>query len=429
MTLSPRWRSGAIIAISLLIFSGGLRAGDWPGFQGPSRDGTSKETGLRRSFPDAGPEVLWTVELGPGFGGAAVAGGEVFLFDRILSEQDVLRCLDLKTGQELWRYAYEAPGRLNYAGSRGVPAVTEDRIYNIGGFGQVCCVDRETHQLVWSVDLREEYDTDPPRWGYAQSPLVFEDLLLVTPLGDDHGVVALDRETGEEVWRSRGLGTSHSTPALLQLNGVLQLLMVTAGRTTSFDPRTGRELWNTRALECSIPIPAPVRIDDERVFLTGGYGAGSALIDMQGSGDELKPYTAWKIARGSQVHPPLLIGKHLYLMANENDNHSPRKRSEGGLLCLDLEGQEQWRTGDSPYFGRGSMIYADGMLIIQDGFNGVLRLVEPSPEGFRPLAEANLFGITDTKDHELWGPLALSEGRLLMRGKEQLKCVDLSEPK
>ena len=318
--LAARW--GAL----LLVLSGFLHAEDWSQFQGPRRDGTSNETGLRRVWPEQGPEVLWTVELGPGFGGAAVDGDEVFLFDRILSEADVLRCLDLNTGKELWRYAYEAPGRLNYAGSRGVPTVEEQQVYSIGGFGQVCCVDRQTHRLVWRVDLGEVFDTEPPRWGYAQSPLVFEDLLLVTPLSDEHGIVALDKQTGDEVWRSRGLGTSHSTPALLQLNGIPQLLMVTVGRTTSFDPRTGRELW---------------------------------------------------------------------------------------------------RTGDAPFFGRGNMILADGLLIIQDGFNGVLRLVAPTPAGYQPLAEANLFGITDTKDHELWGPLALSQGRLLMRGKEQLKCVNL----
>lgn len=416
--------SACLWALSILL-AGPASAGDWPQFQGPQRDGTSVETGLLRSWPEGGPQVLWTVELGPGFGGAAVVGGEVFLYDRVSGDEDVLRCLDLDSGKELWRYADPIPGRLSYDGSRCVPTVVGNHVYTIGGFGQVWCIDRQEQDLLWSVELADEYDTDPPRWGWAQSPLILDDLLFVSPLSDDVGVVALDRETGEGVWRTEGLGTSHSTPTLLELNGITQLLMITVGQTTSFDPKTGKELWSTDALDCRIPITIPTRIDDERVFLTAGYGAGSAMVRVRKNGKSFRAQTLWESRRGSQVHPPMRAGDHLYLLANENDNHAPRRREQGGLLCVDLDGEEQWRTGADPFFGRGNMIMADGMLIVQDGFNGALHLIEPSPDGFQPIAEANLFGIEDTKDHQLWGPMALSNGRLLMRGVEELKCVDL----
>jgi outer membrane protein assembly factor BamB len=407
------------------------RADDWPQFQGPRRDATSSEIGLLRSFPEGGPPVLWTTALGEGFGGAAVQGGEVYVLDRDGEDGDALRCFDLESGEELWTAAYPCRGRLDYSGSRSVPAIVGRRVFTIGGFGHVSCFDRDARELVWQVSIAERYEADPPRWGWAQNPLVVGDRVIVAILSDEIGLAAFDAADGSEAWRTGPLGTSHSTPALVEVGGAAQVVFVStladgAGGVSSFDPRTGERLWRSGAYDNRIPIPPPVQIDSERLFVTGGYKAGSCMLQVTSDGDSFAVRELFEIPRGSQVHLPIRIGEHLYFLANENENDSARRHGDGGLACIDLAGKELWRTGSSPYLGRGGMIAADGMLIVQDGYVGTIYLVEPDPEGFRELDRWDAFGArSEYRDERMWAPLALSNGRLLVRNQEEMKCVDL----
>ena len=154
------------------------------------------------------------------------------------------------------------------------------------------------------------------------------------------------------------------------------------------------------------------------------------MLSVKKSGTNFEVKELWTTQKGSQVHPPFVVDEHLYFLANENSNHkTSTRRKKGGLVCYDLEGNELWSTGNEPFMGRGASLYADGILIIQDGENGILRLVEPSSKGFKLLAEANVFG-TDPgskKDLRYWSPLALSDGMLLMRGQNKLLCVALKK--
>lgn len=408
---------------------GAMDDSDWPQFQGPHRNGTSGESNLNLTWGENGPKVLLTTELGPGFGGAAIEGDEVYLLDRIAEEKDVLRCLDLNTSSETWRHAYEARGRLDYPGSRGVPAVTGERVFTIGGFGHVMSVDRKTHEPVWKIDLRERYDAHVPQWGWAQSPLLYESFVIVAPLAEEAGMAALDQGTGEEIWRSTGVGTTHSTPTLLSVQGRDQVLLVSTkgrdGLITSVDAKTGEVLWQFGDYFCRFPITAPIRIDDERIFVTGGYDAGSLMLQVDHGESGWSVKELYRMEKGSQVHLPILVGDHLYMMANESGNSSPRRQEDGGLMCFDLQGKTKWRTGANPYFGRGNLIYAGGKLIAQDGFSGILRIIEPSTERYRAIAEANIFGTETDQDLHMWAPMALSSGRLLMRSQDRLVCLDL----
>jgi len=453
---------------ALLVLASPSLASDWPQFQGPAGDGTSKETGLVRAFPESGPRVLWSIGVEPGYGGAAVRDGEVYFLDRISGEKDVLLAVDLKSGEELWRFENETPGRLMYPGSRGVPTVTEGFVYAIGGFGHLYCIDRKTHEAAWILDVVADYGGEMPMFGYANSPLVLDDLVIVAPMGSDVGLLALDRKTGDEIWTFGGLGSSHSTPVVLDLMGKTQILFVSStidmsafgdmpeppadapmpgstppsesevpeefadfqipgsGLITALSPG-GDLLWQSRSYYCSTPIPFPVKIDDEHVFFTGGYDAGSVLLRMSKDGSKYELEEVFRTELGGQIHIPMVVDDHLYLLVNENSNDPRPRRKNGGLMCMDLEGKEKWRTGDAPYFGRGNMILADGILIIQDGRSGFLRLVEPTSAGYQLLAEANIFDKDQRRDHRVWAPMALAGGHLLMRSQEQLKCVSLEK--
>lgn len=423
---------------------------DWPQFQGPNRDGTSPETGLNlASWTAPGPPLLWTKELDEGWGGAAIKGEEVFLVDRELGETDKLFCLALEDGTEKWSFSFEYPGKLPHPGSRGVPLVEDDAVYFVGGFGQVFRVDRKTHEQDWMVSIQDEYGAEPPKWGWAQSPLVVGDILVVPAMSEDVGLVGLDKKTGEEKWRTEGFGNSHSTPTLLTLQGVEQVVFVATmredgekkGTTISVVPESGEVLWKTELYFNSIPIPFPTKVTEELVFLTGGYEDGSCMVRVEKDGDAWSVEKVFDMEQGTQVHQPFVIGDHIYFLANENANHNGEARRTGGLTCMTFDGDILWNTGDKPFMGRGNMIFVDGHLLIQDGEVGYLRTVLPSPQGYREVSQADVFDkkkevdeqiakqsrreVVKMPDFKYWSPMALSDGRLIVRGQDTMKCLDL----
>lgn len=409
-----------------------LKAEDWPQFLGADRNGSSAETGLLKSFPKSGPEILWEADFHKGFGGAAIVGDEVFIVDRIEKEKDLLMCLDLATGKEKWSFENPSEGEPPYPGSRSAPTVEEDAVYFIGPFGQAFRINRKTHKADWVLDMHKRYpDAETPKWGYAQCALIVGDILILTPFGSETGIVGIDKKTGKEVWKSGPIGNTHSSPTLMSFGGQEQVVLLTnKGGLYSYDPKTGEKLWATALYENRIPIAIPTQIDEHRLFATGGYDGGSKMLSVKKAGDDFKVKVLWETKKGSQVHPAHLIDGHLYYLANENSNYKAKaKRAKGGLVCYDLDGKELWSTGNDPFMGRGSSIYADGMLIIQDGENGVLRLVDPSPKGYQLLAEANVFdsNLESKKDLIYWSNLALSQGHLIMRGQDRVICVKLKK--
>ncbi|YCM43298.1 PQQ-binding-like beta-propeller repeat protein [Verrucomicrobiaceae bacterium 227] len=406
-------------------------ADDWPRFLGIHGDATSSETGLLKSFPKSGPEILWTAKLESGFGGAAVVGDEVYLVDRVEKEKDMLLCLDFASGKEKWRFESPSEGEPSYPGSRSVPTVEDDAAYFLGTFGEIFRINRKTGKPDWKVKLDDRYpDAKAPHWGYAQCTLIVGDVLIVMPFGEKTGIAGWDKKTGKELWKSEGIGDTHSSPTVMNFGGQKQVVLLTTGGLHSYDPKTGKELWSSDLYTNRIPITIPTQIDDSRLFATGGYGGGSKMLSVKKSGNDYEIKELWSSRKGSQVHPPLIIDKHLYMLANENDNHkSKARRKKGGLVCFDLDGQELWSTGDEPFMGRGGSIFADGILIIQDGENGVLRLIQPSSKGYREIASANIFGtdLSRSTDLRFWSPLALSGGKLILRGQDKMICLKMTK--
>ncbi len=404
-----------IVTLVLILSSFGL-ATDWPQYLGPGRNAVSTETGIKRSWPAGGPDVLWTVPMGEGFGGAAVSGGTVYVLDRSGEEGDILRALDLMTGKENWRFAYDAPGKLDRGGSRSVPTVDGNYVYACGPFGHFHCVDKRTHKPVWSKNIWTDYSNEEyPRWGIAQNPLIYGDLLILASQTQKAGVIAFDKLTGAEKWASPALPgrAGYVSPKIVTLGGKDHVVMISAvGAVVGMDPQTGTELWSYDGWQCRIPVPNVTEIGGGRIFITGGYRAGSAMIKVEKKSGSFVVNELFKNNEfGTHVHPAILHDGYLY-------GHCSTNETRDGLMCMSLDGKVMWKTGRAPLFDKGGFILVDGLFLSVDGNKGWLYLIEPGPGGFKELAKAKLL---DT--NTCWAPLALTDGKLLIRDQKQMRCV------
>ncbi|MCP4453389.1 MAG: PQQ-binding-like beta-propeller repeat protein [Planctomycetes bacterium] len=434
----------ALIATLVLITSTlNAAEADWPWFLGANHNDTSSETGLARSWPEAGPRVLWTLPLGEGYGGAAVRDGKVHILDRVENQRDILRVHDLETGREAWTFSYDAPGKLSFNGSRSVPAVTRRHIYTTGAFGDVYCLDRKTHEVVWKRHLVDDFEGGKlPMWGIGFSPYVYKGWILLSLTNSQAGLVALDRETGQTAWESpadpilKGNVGNYMTPRVLTLGGVDQVVLssadeedqqgqVSRGRIIGFSATDGHVLWTLKGLTGH--IVQPIAAGPDRILMTSSYPANTMLLEVKQDNDAFNVRKIFEVPDcGSQLHVPILHQGHFYLNGNTN-----KKRD--GLLCLSPSGKILWQTTNSrklptareglPKFDKGNMIMADGLFFIIDGAKGTLHLTEPSSHGYKELASAKLL---DGK--QIWAPMALSRGRLLIRDQGQIKCLDVKAP-
>ncbi|WP_193212390.1 PQQ-binding-like beta-propeller repeat protein [Luteolibacter marinus] len=426
------------IPLLCLILTQALPANDWPRFRGPHGDNSLPEADIIRSFPESGPEVLWSRDLSEGYGGAAIAGDEVFLMDRVDQEKDVLMCLGLADGKLKWQWEHAYPGRISHPGSRTVPTVTAETVYTSSGFGHVYCIDRKTRKERWVVDVIKTFGVQPPRFGYSIHPVIIGDRCIIAPTGDDVGIAALDTKSGEVVWKSKPVGESHSSPVSARILG-RDLLVMPGSRNgelmlTGFDPKDGSQVFQyTQRLSGGRhnSIPNITMVGEDKAFLTGGYGQGTQFLKFSAKEDAITVEKLNEVAPGATIHPVLKIGDQAYLSSGgaggggrRNRRNDSANATPGGLVCMDLDGKILWSSNRQPDLGEGSIISAGGIIISQDGATGHLRLIEPGPV-YKELASAKVF--SKPPGRELWAPLALSRGRLVMRSQNEIACIDLSK--
>jgi len=437
-------------------------AADWPQYLGPDRNSTSSEKGLMRSWPEGGPEVLWTVAVGRGYGGPVVKAGKVYLLDRDDEVGDTLRCLDLSNGKELWSFAYDAPGRVMFPGSRSVPIVDGDHVYSCGHNGDLYCIDLNTHKPVWKTNVWTDFGGKPasstsggfrsrepgsfPIWAITQCPLVYGDLLILASQAPQAGVVAYEKHTGSLKWKTPNLGNeSYASTSVVKIDGKDHVVMVisstnpfgnrglpqTLGNVVGIEPLTGKVLWEYKQWECHISVPSAVDAGDNKVLVVGGYERGATMIKVEkkadGSYGATELFTTEEF--GDQTKPPILHGGYFYAQYGTN-------RRRDGLTCMSMDGKIMWKTKRDPDFNKGSMILVDGLILATDGAK-TLYLIEPNPSGFKPLASAELLGEAGTNSEGIaarvggstqnWAPIALADGKLLVRDHSQMKCVKVAE--
>lgn len=403
-------------------------AADWPWLYGPRRDNTSEQTGLFRTWPEAGPTVVWAVPMGVGFGGPAVSNGKVYVLDRDEAVGDKLRVLDLASGKELWSFAYDAPGRFMFPGSRTTPTVDGEYVYTVGPVGDLHAISTKTEKPVWHKNIWKDFGGGPlPQWGIVQNPLIYRGLLIVAPQTSEAGVVAYDKVTGELKWKSAPMsGTvGYVSPSIVKVGADDHLVMISAaigsgrnarnGSVNGLDPLSGKVLWSYTNWQCIIPVPHAVDAGEGRVLVTGGYNAGAAMIKVQKNADG--SFGTTELFKnpdfGAHTQPPVLSKDHFY-------SHYTTNERADGMVAMSMAGQVKWKTDQQPAFVRGGSILADGLLLTTDG-STKLYLVDPQPSGFKVLASAVVLAPGDN-----WAPLALVDGKLLIRGQKELKVLQVA---
>jgi outer membrane protein assembly factor BamB len=278
--------------------------------------------------------------------------------------------------------------------------------------GQVHSFDLAERKVVWKKSLYDDFGADAVPWGFAQAPLIIRDMIVLPASSKTTGLIALNKQTGETIWKTGPFGgcDTYASPMLVTIDSQEQIVSWHRGALAGIDPADGKILW-THEWRTNRPVPQPVYLGDGRFFLTIGYGGGCAMIRV--SRDD---HSAWRVSEifqdtrsGSRVPPALFYQGHIY--TNSGDN----KR---GLQCLDANGEVKWETLEKPEFGQGSMILADGVIFIIADSTGELVMVEANPTAYKELGRAKLLAGPD-----MWAPLALSDGKLIIRDQSQMKCV------
>jgi outer membrane protein assembly factor BamB len=384
---------------------------DFPQLLGPHRDGILPKVRLSRDWAGHPPRLLWRKQVGAGWGAFAVGHGFAVTQEQ-RGEQECVVCYRVKDGAEAWVHADSARFESGYGGlgPRATPTIADGRVYSVGATGILNCLEGATGHAVWSINVLDDNDAGNLTHGVCASPLVMGRLVLVCPTGTNGiSLAAYDRDTGKRVWRGGHERASYASPALVELEGVRQVLLYQNAGVSGHDPKTGNVLWtfpweNYEHIHSSQPIvisPKPAQ-----VFVSTGYGKGSALFGVEHKDGSWSTNPVWDAREmKTKFTTPVLYKGSIYGL------------DDGILACLDPQtGDRRWKQGR---YGHGQVLLAGDLLLIQAENGGVV-LVEPSAEGPHELGRiAALTGKT-------WNNLALAGRYLLVRNNHEAACYEVA---
>ncbi|MFP4057431.1 MAG: PQQ-binding-like beta-propeller repeat protein [Candidatus Brocadiia bacterium] len=394
------------IALAAAAATGLAGSAEWPGWRGPNRDGKSPDTGLLKQWPAEGPEKVWQVDgIGSGFSSVAVAGGLIYITGDV-GDDLVLFAFDLD-GQPRWKTTVDKAYTRSHPGSRSTPTIDDGDLYLLSGNGVVACYDARSGKKQWARHTRE-FGGKPGGWGYAESVLIYHNLAIVKP-GGDNCIVALEKSTGKTKWTSSGFsaGPEYSSCIALPYRGGHLVITGTREGIVCVNARNGRLLWsNDWCAHNTANCPTPAYADDH-VFWANGYGKGGICIRMELDDGRLLGKEAWT-TRSMNCHHGGYIIHQGYIHGNDG----------GGWTCLELKtGRKMWHHRG---VGKGSMCWADDMLYLFGESGGRAGLATCSPRGMEMRGEFRVQGRGPS-----WAHPVVIGGRLYLRYDSHLYCFDV----
>ena len=399
-------------------------ANDWPQWRGARQDGISADTGLLHAWPQGGPELLWKATgLGKGFSSVSLVGDRIFTMgDR--DGGDFAICLNRADGKQMWSTRVGDEWEPNgYSGPRCTPTVDGDRVYVLGPHGDLVCLATKDGKVIWHRQLRDELGGAVPNWGYCESPLVHGDRVVCTPGGADAGLVALDKMTGKEIWRTviPPMGTNgmdsaaYSSIVIGNGAGVRQYVQLLGRGVVGADAKTGKFLWGyNRVANGTASIPTPIVVGDY-VFCSSGYGTGAALLKLSRKAGGVEAHEEYFLeGREFQNHHGgmILLGDYIYAGHGHN---------AGAPTCLEWKtGKTVWRHNRRAGTGSAAVAYTDGDLYFRFQ-NGVMALVGATPDEYEEKGTFEIPGV----EQPSWSHPVIVGGKLYLREQDALYCYDV----
>lgn len=404
----------ASLLLSLTVVSVAV-ADDWPQWRGPQRTGLSKETGLLQEWPKDGPPLRWKAsDIGTGYSSPAVAAGRVYLQTTRDNEESAL-ALDEKTGKPVWSVAIGKVGKNNgpqYPGTRSTPTVDGEFIYCLASDGELVCLEAAEGKIKWQKHLRNDFGGQPGNWAYSESVLIDGEVLVCTPGGESAGLAALNKKSGEILWKSEvpDAGTAEYASVMIVDDGkTKQYVQFLRTGLVGVDAKSGKFLWKySKTVDPGANILTPVVFKD-RVF-SAGSRTGGGVVELAVDGESVMPRELYfDRALGASIGGAVLVGEQLYGSSGQV------------MFCADFAtGKVLWTDRA---VGVASICYADGRLYVRGHGNGDVALVEPSAEGYR---EKGRLKQPDRSRTQAWPHPVVANGSLYLRDQETLLSYDVS---
>ena len=393
----------------------------WPGWRGPDRDGKSSETGLLKTWPEGGPKLLWQTEgCGQGYSSVSVAGGKLFTMGK-LKEAECVFAFDVSDGKLLWTLPFGTGKHSN-----GSVQVDGGLVYAIGLAGDLVCASADTGAVVWAKNFAADFGGKMMSgWGFSESPLIDGDRLICTPGGAEALLIALDKKTGEEIWRSptppelgaKGKdGAGYSSVVISQGAGVKQYIQLTGRGVVGVRASDGKPLWHyNKVANGTANIPTPL-VEGDHVFCSTGYGTGSVLLKLSPEGDGVKAEEVYFLdAKKLQNHHGGMVLVDGYIYCGHAHNN-------GFPICVKMATGEVVWGGDQrgPGSGSAAVLYVDGDLICRYE-DGVVALIEVTTKGYHLKSQF----MPVFQKGKSWAHPVVMDGRLYLREEEKIMCYDL----
>jgi outer membrane protein assembly factor BamB len=421
-----------IVIIIAILLNIQVFAEDWPQWRGANRDGVWREKGIVQKLDNL--QVRWRTEVANGYCSPTVAGGRVYITDRLTKPAQVERihCFDATNGKVIWSYSYECRyGKVGYPdGPRASVTINDGRAFSLGTLGHLFCFDSAKGDVLWTKDLKSEYDIKMPVWGIAAAPLVENDLLILHIGGKDACLIALDKTSGAEKWRALDDRASYSAPIIIEQAGERVLVCWTGDSVSGLDPATGKLHWRHPFTPSKMVLNIATPVFENGYLFVSGFYDGSLLLKVDPHSLAVKK--VWRRMGKSErdtdslhccISTPIIQGDHIYGV----DSH-------GELRCLDLlTGDRIWQSLEAVPKDRWSNIH---MVRNEDRiwmFNerGELIISKLSPEGFHEISRAKIIEPTEgqlkRRGGVCWSHPAFADKNIYVRNDRELICVDLSD--
>lgn len=432
--------------LMLASLTAAVRGEDWPQYRGPNRDARSTETGLLKEWPKGGPTLLWDAKkvndgktIGTGYSSIAVHKGKLYTMGDHVTTPDskdengkkverkgdgYVYCVDAATGKVLWGtkiapYFYNSFG----SGARGTPTVVGNRVYAISPQGILACLDADSGSILWQKDFPKDFGGRMMSgWGYSESPYVDGDKLICTPGGKKAALVALNKETGETIWKcelAKDSGAGYASIVPTTVGGIKQYITY-LGKDPGLvgvDANTGKHLWSYAGAANGTANCPSALVHDDYVFTSSSYGSGAALLklipDGKGGIEAKEQYLLTNKQLNNHHGGMVMVGDYIYGGHGQND---------GKPFCLEWKtGKMAWGPDRGPGSGSASVVYADGNIYFRYQ-GGTVALIEASPKALdvKSLFEPRI-GSPD------WAHPVVANGKLYLRGEDTIRCYDLQK--